>query len=92
MCTGCIQSGLEFAATGSVALAAGLRHAGLRARDRLRPESAADRRARSEARTAAFLAGLDLDPGAILGGATNTGGHPAVGASHASGADELQPA
>jgi hypothetical protein len=67
MCTGCVQSGLEFAATGSVVVAAGLRHAGLRARDRLRPADAAGRKARREAEAARFLEGLDLDPRAVLG-------------------------
>jgi hypothetical protein len=68
MCTGCVQSGLEFAAAGSVVLAAGLRQAGARARDRLRPADATDRRARREADAARFLEGLDLDPATLLGG------------------------
>lgn len=68
MCTGCVQSGLEFAASGSVVVVVGLRHVGLRARDRLRPDTAAaaDKRARREAQAAAFLESLDLDAGVLL--------------------------
>lgn len=85
MCTGCVQSGLEFAAAGSVVLVAGLRHAGLRARDRLRPDSAADDRARREAEAAAFLESLDLDAEVLLAPDQPTSPVPAP-------AQELQPA
>jgi hypothetical protein len=90
MCTGCVQSGLEFAAAGSVVLAAGLGHLGSRARDRLRPTEAAGRRASREAEAATFLEGLDLDPGAVLGWKATS---PATPTPTPVGADgELQPA
>ncbi len=88
MCAGCVQSGLEFATGSAAAITAGAGTCASRVLDRfgLRREPPSVRRAKREARTAAFLEQLDLDPQVVLG-------WPAVPATVAEGASQdLQPA
>jgi len=90
VCAGCVQSGLEFATANAVVLGAGVRQAGGRLRDRIRPsvEPPAARRARREAEVAAFLEGLDLDAATILGRLAP----PVAVVAPTVAADEFQPA